>query len=204
MAGQNLDRAGGAGGGPINIALGEIVCVVEGAGVAVIVRLANPGVEFDLLAVAQIRQRFAFARVKRDLSARFGVEFEQEALARAGDRGRFHHAATQNDDFARFGIDFGRRPGLVGGRGPDPGEEKAEAGTRGSENARAAQGGDGGQDEKCGGDDGWFSCRKRNKPRGENAGGEGDAGGKQRVGHVDARARGRRSALIRVHRRLNR
>ena len=75
-----------------------------------------------------------------------GVEFEQEALALAGNRGRLDDAAAENDDFARFGIDFGRRPGLVGGRGPDPGEEKAEAGAAAARTRERRSAGDGGED----------------------------------------------------------
>ena len=109
MAGQNADRAGGAGGGPIDVALRQVVRVIECARIAVIVRLADRGIEFDVLPVAQVGQRFAVASVERDLRARFRFEFEHEALARAGDRRRLDHASAENDDFARFGIDFGRR-----------------------------------------------------------------------------------------------
>ncbi len=70
-------------------------------------------IEFDLLAVAQVRQGFLALGVEGDLRARVAVQFEEEALALAGDRRRLDHAALEDDDLAPGSLDFGRGSGSV-------------------------------------------------------------------------------------------
>jgi hypothetical protein len=57
--------------------------VIEGAGIAEVVRRPDLGVEPHPLAVVQAGRFLVLAQVQRDLGPRPGVEFENESLALA-------------------------------------------------------------------------------------------------------------------------
>jgi len=123
---QDPDRAGGAGCRPVDVVAGEVAGIVEGAGVAVIAGLAHAGIEFHVLSVVQRRQRLVAVGVQGHLSARAGVEFEQEALALARNGGGLDHAPAEDDDLAPLGVQFRRRGGGVGESGQDAGRDEAK------------------------------------------------------------------------------
>ena len=152
MSRHGAQGASGAGSRPIDVALREVMGVVECAGVAVVVGLADFGVELDVLSVMQLRKRFAGASEESHLGARPGLDFEHETLASAGNRGRFDHASAEYDDLARFGIDLGWRAGGVDHGVPDAGEEKPKTAAGAGQNARAAQDGNGGEGDESGGE----------------------------------------------------
>jgi hypothetical protein len=95
LAGQDGDLgAGGHGGGPVDIAAGQVARVIERAGIAEIARAADARFELHALAKMQCGRRLAFVRVGGDLDARAGIEFHDETFAVAGKSWGLDHAAA--------------------------------------------------------------------------------------------------------------
>ena len=70
--------------------------IVEGAGVAVIVRFADARVHLDILAVTQWRKGLVPLGIERHLGACLWRHFEEEAFAFPGNGRRLDYASAQD------------------------------------------------------------------------------------------------------------
>ncbi len=182
-AGQDADRAGGAGCGPEDVLARQVAGVVERAGVAEVARFPHARVELDILAVAQRRERLVALGVESDLRAGARLQFQQEAFALAGNGGRLHHAAAQDDDFAAFGVELGRRAGGVDQGGERPGEEESQAAAGARQHARAATQGHHAEHQKGGDGEEKLGLLERYEAGNQDARGNGGQRPDQRILH---------------------
>ena len=143
------DAEGGfrvGGGGPIDVAAGEVALEVKGAGLGVAARLAEFDAELDLLAVAQAGGGLTLLEIPVDAGARAFGEFDHGLLAVRTGGNRLDHAAGNLDHLAGRELDLGagggqcpcrgrrrcRRGGEAGDPGGAPGDVAArEVGERG-------------------------------------------------------------------------
>jgi hypothetical protein len=108
------DAEGGfrvGGGGPIDVAAGEVALEVEGAGVGIVARLAEFDAELDLLAVAQAGGGLTLLEIPVDAGARAFGEFDHGLLAVRTGGDRLDHAAGNLDHLAGRELDLGRGGG---------------------------------------------------------------------------------------------
>ena len=155
--------------------------IVESAGIAVVVRLADARVDLDILAVAQRRQGFALLGIERDLGARLGCEFEQKAFPFVGDGRRFDDASAEDDDLAPFGVDLRRRSGSMDVREQGAGEEEAEQTASAGQVPRAAVQGERAQQQKSADGEEQLGLRNGQEAVDQDARGDGRQWADQRI-----------------------